>query len=287
MSGVLDKRCVVTGANSGIGKAIATELARRGAEVVMVCRSRARGEEARADVIAKSASARVSLMICDVGDMDSVRSFAASWKARGAGRTQIDVLFNNAGVYLPNRVLSPQGYESMFAINHLGPFLMTNLLADEVAGGRVITTSSVAHSWGNVDLDDLDYAKGLWVPLRQYGTSKLCNVLFTRALKRRYDADGRGTFAACFHPGAVGTGFGQDEQGFVNFGMRVIKPLILTPEQGADTAIFLATTPDPTPFAGGYLSRRKLRTTFGQGTSDAVVEGLWRESARRAGLEAT
>lgn len=287
MGSRLGMRCVVTGANSGIGKAIAVALARRGDEVVMVCRSRARGEEALAEIKAASGSEKVELMLCDVGDMDSVRAFAAAWKARGEGRTKIDVLFNNAGVYLPNRVLSPQGYESMLAINHLGPFLMTALLADEVAGGRVITTSSFAHSWGHVDLDDLDYAKGLWVPMRQYGTTKLCNVLFTRALQKRYAAEGRGTIATCFHPGAVATGFGQDEVGFLNFGMRVIRPLVLTAEQGADTGIFLATAEDITPFAGGYLAKRKLRTAFGQAADDTIAADLWRVSAARVGISAT
>lgn len=281
---IAGKRCIVTGANSGIGKALAHELAKQGAEVVLVCRNKARGEEALAEILAASGSKRVELMICDVGDMDSVRAFCAAWKARGEGRTKVDVLFNNAGVYLPNRVLTAQGHESMLAINHLGPFLMTALLADEVKGGRVITTSSFAHSWGNVDLDDLDYAKGIWVPMRQYGTTKLCNVLFTRELQKRYDARGCGTIATCFHPGAVGTGFGQDEVGFLNFGMRVIRPLTLTAQQGADTGLFLATTEDVRRFAGGYLSKRKLRQAFGQGTDDTLAAGLFRVSAVRVGL---
>ena len=134
------KTCVVTGANSGIGKSLALSLAKRGATVVMVCRSRERGEAALADVRRESGrSEGITLMLCDVGSLDSVRQFAADWNTT-RGNVDIDVLFNNAGVYLPARLNSPEGFESTFAINHLGPHAITNLLIDRLRGARVITT---------------------------------------------------------------------------------------------------------------------------------------------------
>ena len=272
------KLCLVTGANSGIGKAMATELARHGADVVMVCRSRQRGEEALADIRRDSGSDRVTLELADVGDMDSIRAFVERFGAKGR---RIDVLANNAGVYLPTHTLTKQGHESMLAINHLGPFLMTNLLLDRLEGARVITTSSFAHSWSKLDFDDLGCARS-FIPLRHYGTTKLMNILFTRELARR--EGGRGIVAHCFHPGAVGTGFGQDEPGLLSVGMKIVKWAMLTPEQGADTGVFLATSDEALKSNGQYWSKRKIRKPWGVGTDDAVAARLWSASAALVGL---
>lgn len=270
------KTCVVTGANSGIGKALATRLARDGANVVMVCRNRGKGEEALADVVRESGNANVELRLCDVGDMSSVRAFCDAWRAE---RGTIDVLCNNAGVYLPERQTSADGFESTFAINHLGPFLMTNLLLDRLAGARVITTSSLAHLWGHVDVERIENPRR-FVPMRVYGTSKLCNILFTRELARRAP----GLHASCFHPGAVGSGFAQDEKGWMEVGMRLVKWALLSPESGADTGYFLATSNEGGRADGGYYVRRKARWTTQAARDPALAEALWVKSLSLTGL---
>lgn len=272
------KTCVVTGANSGIGKSLAIGLARSGADVVMVCRSRPKGEEARAEIVRESGSEKVELRLCDVGDLGSVRAFCESWKAE---RGSIDVLCNNAGVYLPERQTSKDGFEMTFAINHLGPFLMTNLLLDRLEGARVITTSSLAHVWGHVDPERVE-DPARYLSMRVYGTSKLCNILFTRELARR--TAGRGIAASCFHPGAVGSGFAQDEKGLMEFGMRLVKWALLSPEKGADTGYWLATSDEGGRADGGYYVRRKARWTSPEARDPALAEALWWKSLALTGL---
>ena len=198
-------RCIVTGANSGIGREIATALARDGAAVTLVCRSRERGEEAAAAIRDATGNPRVDLVVCDVGDQQAVR---ACCDVLRAGAARIDVLVNNAGVFAPRRGLTAGGHEVMLAVNHLGPFLMTNLLLDRLDGARVVTTSSRAHAFARIDLDDLDAARR-FSAMRQYGVTKLANILFTRELARRAPR----LVATCFHPGAVGSEFGQDDPG--------------------------------------------------------------------------
>lgn len=268
-------RCVVTGANSGIGREIATALAERGAAVTLVCRDRERGEAAGAAIRLATGNARVELAVCDVGDPPSVRTCCET--LRGAGR--IDVLVNNAGIYAPRRSVTAEGRERMLAVNHLGPFLMTNLLLERLDGARVVTTSSAAHAFARLDLDDLD-ATRRFSAMRQYGVTKLANILFTRELARRAP----GLVATCFHPGAVGSEFGQDDRGLMQVGMRLAKRFLRTPARGADTGIWLATAPEASSLSGRYVVDRRVRTPRGQGTDDALAAGLWRISERLVGL---
>jgi NAD(P)-dependent dehydrogenase (short-subunit alcohol dehydrogenase family) len=269
-------RCIVTGANSGIGREIATALARDGATVTLVCRSRERGEEAAAAIRDTTGNPRVDLVVCDVGDQQAVR---ACCDALRAGAARIDVLVNNAGIFAPRRGLTAGGHEVMLAVNHLGPFLMTNLLLDRLDGARVVTTSSGAHAFARIDLDDLDAARR-FSAMRQYGVTKLANILFTRELARRAPR----LVATCFHPGAVGSEFGQDDPGLMRFGMRLAKRFLRTPARGADTGIWLATAPEAASLSGRYVVDRHVRTPRGQGTDDVLAAALWRTSERLVGL---
>ena len=274
------KRCVVTGANAGIGLEIASALARDGADVTLVCRNPGRGAAAVDAIRDATGNPHVRLAVCDVGDPDAVR--ACSERLSNGG-SRIDVLVNNAGVLAPRRQLTPAGRELMLAINHLGPFLMTNLLLDRLAGARVVTTSSAAHALARLDLNDLDAARR-WSAMRQYGATKLVNILFTRELARR--ARDRGVVATCFHPGAVGSEFGQDFPGITRFGMRLGKRFLRTPAQGADTGIWLATAPEAASLSGQYVIDRQVKTPRGQGTDDRLAAALWDVSARHVGLAA-
>jgi NAD(P)-dependent dehydrogenase (short-subunit alcohol dehydrogenase family) len=281
MTAALDgKRCIVTGANAGIGYEIASALARDQADVTLVCRNPSRGADAVDAIRGATGNPRVRLAVCDVGDFDAVR---ACCKTLSNGGSRIDVLVNNAGVWAPHRQLTAGGREQMLAINHLGPFLMTNLLLDRLAGARVITTSSMGHAMAHLDLDDLDAGRR-WSAMRQYAATKLANILFTRELARR--ARDRGVVATCFHPGAVGSEFGQDDPGFMRFGMRLAKRFLRTPAQGADTGIWLATAPEAASLSGQYLVDRRVKTPRGQGTDDRLAAALWDVSASLVGLTA-
>jgi NAD(P)-dependent dehydrogenase (short-subunit alcohol dehydrogenase family) len=268
-------RCIVTGANSGIGREIATALARDGAAVTLVCRSRERGENAAAAIRGATGNPRVELAVCDVGDPLSVRTCCDALGGEG----RVDVLVNNAGIYAPQRKVTKEGREQMLAVNHLGPFLMTNLLLERLDGARVITTSSMAHAFARLDLDDLDAARRFssW---RQYGVTKLANILFTRELARRAP----GIVATCFHPGAVGSEFGQDEPGPMRVAMRLARPFLRTPARGADTGIWLATAPEAASLSGQYVVDRRVQTPRGQGADDTLAAELWRISERLVGL---
>ena len=199
------KVCVVTGATSGIGKAAATALAGMGGQVVLVGRDRGRAEAAAAEIGA-AAAVPPKVEIADLASMEQVRALAG----RLAALERIDVLINNAGLVLGERRVTEDGFEYVFAVNHLAPFLLTNLLLPKLTGSapaRVVTVSSDAHSAARLDLDDPGQEHG-WNSWRSYANSKLANILFTRELARRLD--GTGVTANCAHPGTVRTGFGRE-----------------------------------------------------------------------------
>ena len=270
---------VVTGANSGIGRCIATDLARKNAHVVLVCRNEQRGLEARDAIRKATGNQEVELALCDVGSQASVRQFAEDFR-----HERVDVLVNNAGVYMPARQLTADGFESMLAINHLGAFLLTALLRERLAAAkapRVVTVSSVAHLFGTVDWRNLQCERA-FTPMRQYGSTKLMNILFTRELARRGEADG--LVANCFHPGAVSTGFAQDEPGFLNNLMQVGRVFLRTPQKGAETGTYLAQDPAAAAVTGAYFVDRKPRRTSRKARDAALAKRLWEVSEELTGL---
>jgi NAD(P)-dependent dehydrogenase (short-subunit alcohol dehydrogenase family) len=272
--------CVVTGANSGIGKAAALTLARFGAEVILVCRDSARGAAARAEIAAAAAAGQPRLEIADLSSMTEVRDLAGRLSALG----RLDVLINNAGLVLGERRTSADGFEYTFAVNHLAPFLLTNLLREQLAGSapaRVITVSSAAHRGARLDLDDLQLA-GHFNGWRAYSNSKLANILFTTELARRLT--GTGVTANCLHPGTVNTGFGRDGSRLLRFGLDLGRRFLRTAGQGADTVVYLASSPDVAGATGGYYVNRKLRTPSRAARDQATARRLWEISAELTGL---
>jgi NAD(P)-dependent dehydrogenase (short-subunit alcohol dehydrogenase family) len=273
------KTVVVTGANSGIGRATATALAGAGARVVMTARSRPRGESARAAVREASGSDAVDLCVFDLGDLSSVRAGAAELLAM---TDSIDVLVNNAGLVLTDRSVTVDGYESTFAINHLGPFLLTNLLLDRLQSdtpARVVNVASTAHRSARhgMPFDDLQ-AERRYSGMRAYGESKLANILFTTELARRLE--GTGVTANCLHPGTVATGYAADgdARGFLAWGIKVIRPFILTPEKGSRTSVYLASSPDVGAVTGRYFVRCRPRTPSAAARDAAAARRLWEVS---------
>jgi NAD(P)-dependent dehydrogenase (short-subunit alcohol dehydrogenase family) len=272
------KVCVVTGATSGIGKAAATGLARMGARVVLVGRDRGRAEATAAQI--GSVGALPIVDIADLASMDQVRALAE----RLAALDRIDVLINNAGLVLGERRGTPDGFEQVFAVNHLAPFLLTNLLLPRLtasAPARVITVASDAHSAARLDLDDPNLERG-WDSWRSYANSKLANILFTRELARRLH--GSGVTANCAHPGVVRTGFGREARPLLRLGVTLARPFLLSPERGADTIVYLASSPDVADETGGYYVRRQRREPSAAARDDAAARKLWQISEELTGL---
>ena len=272
--------CVVTGATSGIGKAAAAALARQGAEIIVVGRDPGRAEATAAAIQADGAPPP-KVEIADLALLDQVRALAGRLNQN---LDRIDVLINNAGLVLNERQVTPDGYEHVFAVNHLAPFLLTNLLRPKLtasAPARVITVSSDAHTAARLDLDDPNLEHG-WSSWRSYSNSKLANILFTRELAGRLD--GTGVTANCLHPGVVRTGFGRDARPLMRVGITIAKPFMLSPERGADTMVYLASSPDVAAKTGGYYVKRQLREPSAAARDDGLARRLWEISERLTGL---
>jgi retinol dehydrogenase 14 len=271
---------VVTGASSGIGLYTALGLARTGMRIVMVGRDRGRTEAARRFVAERSTSDRIDIVLADFSSLAEVRRLAEEIQS---AHSRLDLLVNNAGLMSPTYRLSADGLELTFAVNHLAPFLLTNLLLDRLkacAPSRIVTVASEAHRGARLDLADLARQRD-WSLMRAYARSKLCNILFTRELAARLA--GTGVVATCLHPGMVATAIGQ-RGGLAELGWRLIKPFLLSPEKGADTSVFLATVPDPAPFHGGYVIRKELVRPAAAALDSRLARNLWDESARLVGL---
>ena len=289
MNAAGERVAVVTGASAGIGLYTALGLARQGMRVVLVGRDPARTERARRLVAERSGSGALDTALADLASIAAVRRLA---DALLANHERIDLLVNNAGVISPHFQLSEDGYELTVAINHLAPFLLTNLLLDRLRASaqtnqrmaRIVTVASQAHRGARLNIAALTRPQD-WTPLSAYGRSKLCNVLFTRALARRLDATQVTT--ACLHPGVVATAIGDRAGAIAGFGWRLIKPFLISPERGAATSLFLAAVPDPTPFHGAYVVGKRIVEPDAAARDDRLAEELWAESTRLVRLPAS
>jgi NAD(P)-dependent dehydrogenase (short-subunit alcohol dehydrogenase family) len=263
---------VITGASDGIGAAAARQLSAQGERVVLVGRSRAK-------TAAVAGELGAPYHLADYADLGQVRALAAELRA---SYPRIDVLANNAGGIMGDRVLTKDGFELTFQVNHLAGFLLTHLLMPALIAGRarVVQTSSIAaQRYGHLDLDDLQNERG-YAPQRAYGNAKLENILFTRELHRRYHD--QGLSAAAFHPGIVATGFASDTTHVMR---RIyhspLKHLVtISPERGALTLVWLAQgTPGRTWQSGGYYAKNKPARTSAQARDPRLAEQLWDRSA--------
>ncbi len=267
---------VITGANSGVGRATALALAGAGAHTVITARSEERGTRALADIRRESGSDRVELVRFDLGDLSSVRRGAEEILERCP---RIDVLVNNAGLVQSERRETVDGYEATFGINHLGPFLLTGLLTERLvasAPARVVNVASTAHRGARhgLDFDDLQSTRH-YRGMQAYSRSKLANILFTEELAQRLA--GTGVTANSLHPGTVASGFARDDDatGFLAFGIKVIKPFILTPAKGARTSVYLATSPEVAEVTGQYFVKCRPRTPSPAARDRAAAILLW------------
>lgn len=276
-----NKVCLVTGANAGMGKAIATELARQGATVVMVCRDARKGEEAQREIARLVGNGTPDLLIADLSSQQAIRELAREVQRRYA---RIHVLVNNAGAHVQQRQLSVDGIEMNLAVNHLSAFLLTNLLLDTLrasAPARIVNVASNAMT-KTINLDDLQ-SEQTFVPFAVYGQAKLAMMLCTYALARRLA--GIGVTVNALHPGITGTKIiGDVAPPLARPFMGLIKPFLLSPERGARTALYLATSPAVEGVSGKYFIREKESPSVPISYDEAVQERMWTISAQLTGL---
>jgi len=273
---------LVTGATGGIGKATAIGLATMGARVGITGRDLIRAEQAAADIRTASGNPAVDVFAADMSSQAEVRRLAG---AVLDAYPRLDVLVNNVGGFWAHRHPTAEGLEHTFALNHLAPFLLTNLLLDRLkasAPARVVTVSSGAQAAGRIDFDDLQGARS-YSGQRAYSQSKLANILFTNELARRLQ--GTGVTANSVHPGVVRTNFGSEDQaGFFRIISPVVRPFLKTPTQGAWTPIYLASSPDVEGITGQFFANRKPKTANKAAGDVDVTARLWRVSTALVGL---
>jgi len=267
------RTCLITGANSGIGRETALALARMGANVVMVCRSEGKGEAARREIATKSGNKSVDLLLCDLSSLEGVRKLAHETQARYG---KLDVLVNNAGLFRLGGK-SVDGFEKTFAVNYLAPFLLTNLLLGLLRSSspsRIVNVSSVAHYNGQIDLNAIE-RRNTPSGWGGYSLSKLALVMFTYELARRLA--GRGVTANCLHPGGVATNIWKVPP-------TLVRPFLKSAKEGAQTTVYLASSPEVENVSGKYFEDESPKRSSNESYDDQKARILWETTARLVGL---
>jgi NAD(P)-dependent dehydrogenase (short-subunit alcohol dehydrogenase family) len=277
------KVVVITGGTSGIGQVSAERLAAMGARIVLVARSKSRGEATLARLQEVAPSQAHSIHYGDVSRLADLNRLAAEIRS---AEPRIDVLINNAGALFGERQVTEDGLELTFATNHLSYFVLTQGLREQLiasAPSRVVNTSSAAHRYGTMDFDNLQFEHD-FKGFPAYGRSKLCNILFTRVLARRLA--GTGVTTNSLHPGFVKTRFGDNSRGdWMARSIGYLKIFAISPEQGAETIVYLASSDDVDKTTGLYFNKCKPVTPSKLARDDAAAERLWSETARLAGIQ--
>jgi NAD(P)-dependent dehydrogenase (short-subunit alcohol dehydrogenase family) len=276
-----DKTVLITGATSGIGKAAATELARQGAQVVITSRNITKGEDTVKEIQKMTGNQRVDMLEVDLASLGSVRKLVDEYKIK---YNSLDVLINNAGGYYGYRKNTDDGHEYTFGVNHLSHFLLTNLLKDMLvsSNARIINVSSEAQRPGKIHFDDL-MLENNFGGFKAYSQAKLANIIFSYELERRWGD--KGITANAMHPGAVSTNFGNEAKPLFRGLIKIGKPLLKTPEKGADTIVYLATSDDIAEVSGKYFMNRKQVKSNAESYKPETGDRLWRVSEELTGLK--
>lgn len=264
------KICLITGANSGIGRATTKGLAEMNARVVMLCRSKERGEKAQKEIVQETGNKNVDLIICDLSSQESIRNFVTVFESK---YSSLDILINNAGVMLKRRTLSVDGFEMNFAIHALAPFLLTNFLLDIIkksAPSRIINVTSAAHKRAKIDFNDLQSEHKKYRLFEVYGTSKLAEMLFTYELSRKLE--GTGVTVNAVHPGLVNTNLGREQSKFSQWFAR---KFFKSPEEGAKTSIYLASSPEVEGVSGKYFVNKEPQESSEESYNQENAKKLW------------
>ena len=283
MSELTGKSVLITGATNGIGKVTAFELARLGASVTIVGQDPGKTDRVLKQIKDYSGNPAVEGLVADLSSMAQVRQLAQEFRQKHAS---LYILVNNAGAIFANRMTTVDGYERTFALNHLAYYLLTNLLLDMLvssAPARIINVSSRSHEGASMSFDDLQFEQHYgYGGYRAYGQSKLANLLFTYELARRLN--GTGVTVNALHPGTVATGFGENNGAPMKLSMRIFHQFALTPEQGADTLIYLSSSPQVEGITGKYWMNRKAIPSSPESYDEEAQKRLWSISAQLTGI---
>ena len=276
------RTCLITGATAGIGKAAATMLAGQGYEMVLTGRNPEKLEDTVKEIRQHTGSDSIHGLVADFSDLEQVRQLAKQFQEKFP---RLDILINNAGAYFNGRQRTSYGVEKTFLVNHLASFLLTNLLLDSLyrsASARIINVSSNAHQHAKLDLNDLNFERfyfGFWA----YGRSKLANILFTYELARRLK--GTHVTANALHPGQVGTDIFKTDFSILGGPFKwLMERISLTPEQGADNTVYLATSPDVEGISGKYFVKREAVSSSSLSYDEELARRLWEKSEKVTGL---
>ncbi|XP_023129563.2 retinol dehydrogenase 12-like [Amphiprion ocellaris] len=271
------KTVLITGANTGIGKETAKDLAKRGAKIIIACRDMEKAQEALTEIIETSGNDNVKCMKLDLSDSKSIREFA---EAINRDEPKLNILINNAGVMVCPYGKTADGFETQIGVNHFGHFLLTHMLLDLIkrsAPARIITVSSMAHSWGSINLEDINSEKS-YDKRKAYSQSKLANILFSRSLAKRLEGTDVTTYS--LHPGVVQTDLWRHLTGPQQFIMKIAKPFTKNSVQGAQTTIYCAVEPSLVNETGQYYSDCTRTSCSSAGKDDDVAQKLWELSCR-------
>lgn len=275
------KVCLITGATSGIGKVTARELARKGARLVIVSRNQLKCENTIASIRDETGNKDIEYMVADLSSQDQIRQLARGFLDR---YDHLDVLVNNAGAIFLSRDVSVDGIEMTWALNHLNYFLLTNLLLDTLkasASARIINVASTAHRGAKINFDDLQGGHH-YNGMQAYSQSKLANILFTYELARRLE--GTQVTANALHPGFVASGFAKNNGGLVRLGMGVVQLFAISPEKGAETSIYLASSPEVEGVSGSYFVKKQAVRSDPASYNEETAQKLWQVSEAMTGL---
>jgi NAD(P)-dependent dehydrogenase (short-subunit alcohol dehydrogenase family) len=276
------KTCVITGATSGIGEVAAERLAAMGARLILIARDQARGEATLRRLRARAPGAAHRVHYADLLRVAEVKRVAAEIAAQ---ERRIDILVNNAGAIFSFRRLTAEGLERTFGLNHMAYFVLSHGLRAPLfaaAPARVVNTASAAHQSAKLDFEDLQFARA-YNGVSAYQRSKLCNLLFTRELSRRWA--GMGVTVNCLHPGFVASRFGKESGGLLPLVLRAAQLFAISSEEGAETIVYLASSPEVADVSGGYFFKCRAIAPAPQAEDDSAAARLWLESARLAGVE--
>ncbi|XP_043960037.1 retinol dehydrogenase 12, like [Gambusia affinis] len=272
---------VITGANTGIGKETAIDLAKRGARVILACRDMEKAQTALTEIIKSSGNDNVVSMKLDLSDTKSIREFATNLHQN---EQKLNLLINNAGVMVCPYGKTADGFEMQIGVNHFGHFLLTYLLIDLIkssAPARIVNVSSMAHSWGSINLEDINSEKS-YNKSKAYAQSKLANVLFTRSLAKRLEGTGVTTYS--LHPGVVQTDLWRHLSAPERFFMKIAKPFTKDSVEGAQTTIYCAVEPSLEKESGGYYSGCAPANCCAAGKDDVLAQKLWELSCKMLSL---
>lgn len=278
-----DKHIAITGPTAGIGRHTSLDLARRGAKLTLFCRNPDKAALLRQEIVDQG-STEPRIILMDMADLSSVRRAADEFLALNE---PLDILLNNAGVVNTSRKETVDGFEETLAVNHFAPFLLTGLLLpalQQAESARIVNVASDAHAFvKHMGFEDMQAEKGFRT-FREYGRSKLANILFTRELAKRLQ--GQAITVNCLHPGAVATSLGKQNGGFMSTVLpRLLKPFFRTPEQGAQTSIYLCTSDKVADISGEYFAKSKLAKAKAWGRDDSAAERLWAYTQETIGFQ--